>query len=120
MERADVVLLGADSISIQGLVNKIGTKGVAQVAKNLKKDLFVLAGTDKVLPLGVRPYHKEYRDPCEIYSCNANLDVLNYYFDLTSMGLMDGLITEDGIFDIYQLMDLIDRNEAHPLLKEKY
>lgn len=118
MENADIVLLGADSISIQGLVNKIGTKGIAQVARNLKKEMFVLAGTDKVLPLGVRPYHKEFRDPCEIHSCDSELKVLNYYFDLTSMGLMDGLITEDGIFDIYQLMDLIDRNEAHPLLKD--
>lgn len=120
MESADLVLLGADSISIQGLVNKIGTKGVAQVARNLRKNIFVLAGTDKVLPLGVRPYEKDLRDPCEIYDGKAKLNVHNYYFDLTSMGLMDGLMTEDGIYDIYQLMDLIDRNVAHPLLKDRF
>jgi translation initiation factor eIF-2B subunit delta len=117
IERANLVLLGADSISIQGLVNKIGTKGVAQVARNLKKELFVLAGTDKILPLGVRPYSKDFRDSDEIFTCKSGMEVLNYYFDLTSMGLMDGLVTEDGVMDIYQLMDLIDRNEAHPLLK---
>lgn len=119
IEAADLVLLGADSISIQGLVNKIGTKGVAQVARNLQKDLYVLAGTDKVMPLGVRPYEKDLRNPEEIYKGSHGLDVRNYYFDLTSMGLMSGLVTEDGIFDIYQLMELIDRNVAHPLLKEQ-
>ncbi len=119
IESADLVLLGADSISIQGLVNKIGTKGVAQVARNLRKDIYVLAGTDKVMPLGVRPYEKDLRDPGEIYKGDHGLKVKNYYFDLTSMGLMDGLVTEDGIYDIYQLMELIDRNVAHPALKKQ-
>jgi translation initiation factor 2B subunit (eIF-2B alpha/beta/delta family) len=119
IEEADLVLLGADSISIQGLVNKIGTKGVSQVARNLRKDIYVLAGTDKVMPLGVRPYEKDLRSPGEIYKGDHDLDVRNYYFDLTSMGLMDGLVTEDGVYDIYQLMELIDRNVAHPKLKEQ-
>ncbi len=118
IEGADMVLLGADSISIQGLVNKIGTKGIAQVSRALKKDLYVLAGTDKILPLGVRPYYKDHRNATEIYKGKSNLKVLNYYFDLTSMGLMDGLVTEDGTMDIYSLMDFFDSNEAHPLLKE--
>lgn len=118
IEAADLVLLGADSISIQGLVNKIGTKGVAQVARNLQKDIYVLAGTDKVMPLGVWPYEKDLRKPEEIYKGSHDLDVRNYYFDLTSMGLMNGLVTEDGIYDIYQLMELIDMNVAHPHLKE--
>ena len=118
IEGADMTLLGADSVSIQGLVNKIGTKGIAQVSRALKKDLYVLAGTDKILPLGVRPYYKDHRNTNEIYNGKSDLKVLNYYFDLTSMGLMDGLVTEDGIMDIYSLMDFFDSNEAHPLLKD--
>ncbi|HHD15129.1 MAG TPA: hypothetical protein ENK47_00300 [Euryarchaeota archaeon] len=118
LEDADIVFLGADSISLEGIVNKIGTKGIAQVARNLRKDVFVLAGTDKILPLGIKPYRKELKNIKEIYPGKLKLNVRNYYFDMTSIGLMKGFITEDGIMDIYQIMELIDRNIPHKELKK--
>lgn len=117
LEDADMVLFGADSISLEGLVNKIGTKGIAQVARNLRKEIYVLAGTDKVLPLGIKPYSKELRNISEIYPGKLDLKVKNYYFDITSLGLMDGFITEDGLMNIYQIMELIDSNPPHKLVK---
>ena len=98
VKESDLVLVGADAITPEGAVNKIGTYGLALAAREGKIPFYVLAGTEKFLP---SPFSKtlriEKKDPTEI-TCETipHGKVENVYFDLTPLDLITGVVTQEG------------------------
>lgn len=79
LPQASLVLVGADSISARGLVNKAGTALIARAACALQIPMYALCSSDKFLPPDYDP-----PQPCE-------------GFDLTPLHYLAGIVTEDGI-----------------------
>lgn len=102
----DAIIVGADRITAQGdVANKIGTYGVAVLAKYHKIPFYVAAPYstfDLTLTSG-NQIPIEMRDPDEVcYFGNrrtapADVDVLNPAFDVTPHELIAGIITERGV-----------------------
>jgi translation initiation factor eIF-2B subunit delta len=95
----DLVMVGADAITPDGVVNKIGTYGLALVARDKSIPFYVLAGTEKFLP---PPFSQalriEKRDPKEITKeAMPNVNVENLYFDVTPLDLITGVVTQEGM-----------------------
>ena len=95
----DVVMTGADAITPDGVVNKIGTYALALAAREKKVPFYVLAGTEKFLPspfaLALRI---EEKDPTEVtQEAIPNSRVENRYFDITPLGLITAAVTQDGV-----------------------
>lgn len=102
----DVVFVGADRIAANGdAANKIGTYGLAVLARHHHIPFYVLAPTSTIdhaaatgadIPI-------EARDPDEIRRgfgrriAPADVDVWNPAFDITPADLITGIITEHGI-----------------------
>jgi Translation initiation factor 2B subunit, eIF-2B alpha/beta/delta family len=97
--RIDLILVGGDSISTEGLVNKIGTLGLALFAKEFRIPFYALLGTEKFLPSQLMPHFRiESRDPEEVLiKDDDGINVVNQYFDITPVSFLDGVITEAGI-----------------------
>jgi translation initiation factor 2B subunit (eIF-2B alpha/beta/delta family) len=89
------VLVGADAVTREGAVNKIGTLGLAFAAKQVGVPFYCFAGTEKFLPPGA-PFEIAERDPAEIVRSSPNLHGFNLYFDQTPLDLISKLFTEDG------------------------
>ena len=94
----DVVLVGADSIGDIGLVNKIGTRATALLARRAGVPMYALADSTKLLPAGwpqelddARAAHEVWRD------APAGVTVWNRYFEATPLAYLDGVVTEDGL-----------------------
>ncbi len=98
MERASLVLVGADSVSMRGLTNKTGTAMLADIARARNVPLYSACGSEKFLPLGC-PEPKEPAKPAaEITAVSApGLSVENYYFDRTPLDRFTGVVTEEGV-----------------------
>lgn len=98
IKRADRVLVGADAMTEQGVVNKVGTRGVAQAAKYDNVPFLVAAERNKFVMSGYfRPRFDEHT-PLEItHRRTPNVTVRNIYFDSTPWDLVTGVITEDGL-----------------------
>jgi len=77
-ERADVALVGADAVTDEGAVNKIGTRLLALAAHDAQIGFYVLAGTSKYLPARIWG------------SVEAPL------CDETPLALVDAVVTERG------------------------
>jgi len=93
-----LVLVGADSVSSRGLVNKTGTAAIALAASALHVPMYALCGSQKFLPEGYELPPEPLKDPREILNEPAeNVSVRNYYFDLTPLDRLTGLVTEAGI-----------------------
>jgi len=105
-QRLDAVIVGADRIAANGdTANKIGTLGVAVLAKHFKVPFIVAAPTSTIdwacasgqqIPI-------EQRDGAEVTRAFGSqvapdgVDVLNPAFDVTPAELITAIITERGI-----------------------
>jgi translation initiation factor 2B subunit (eIF-2B alpha/beta/delta family) len=96
---SDLVMVGADAITLKGVVNKIGTYGLALAARAKKIPFYVLAGKEKFLPAPFSDAIRiEKNDPKEITRESvANVVVENVYFDLTPLALITGVVTQEGV-----------------------
>jgi len=99
----DVVVLGADSILANGnLVNKIGTYSLALFAKELKIPFYSISSRWK-LDVGeisngrkIKIDEKPAKEVWDHNIINDNLDVINYYFDITPGELITSYLTDFG------------------------
>jgi translation initiation factor 2B subunit (eIF-2B alpha/beta/delta family) len=96
---SDLVMVGADAITLKGVVNKIGTYGLALAAREKRIPFYVLAGKEKFLP---PPFSDAIRieknDPKEITRESlTNVVVENRYFDFTPLALITGVVTQEGV-----------------------
>lgn len=100
LREINLVITGADRISEENYVNKIGTLAVAAGAAAVKIPFYVAAETYKILKdteFAVRFYPE---DPAEIYDGKVKqLNAENYYFESIPLEYVSKIICEDGIFD---------------------
>ncbi|MDE1851151.1 MAG: S-methyl-5-thioribose-1-phosphate isomerase [Candidatus Micrarchaeota archaeon] len=103
-EKISKVLLGADRILMNGTVaNKIGTYGLAVLAKYHKIPFYVAAPVSTIDPKG-KTIPIEQRKPEEVRNILGRLQitiqdaqVLNPAFDITPDSLVSAIVTERGI-----------------------
>jgi translation initiation factor eIF-2B subunit delta len=77
--RADIVITGADAVTEEGAVNKIGTYLLALAAREAGAPCYVIAGTTKLVPDDV---WRRVTAPL---------------YDQTPLDLVDGVVTERGV-----------------------
>lgn len=101
--KVDAVIVGADRITANGdVANKIGTYGVAVLARFHKIPFYVAAPSSTIdlsLPVGAH-IPIEQRSRSEVLPKRIEgVDVWNPAFDVTPASLVTGIITEGGVFD---------------------
>jgi translation initiation factor eIF-2B subunit delta len=93
-----LVWAGADAISLRGISNKTGTALIALAARELGVPFYVLCSSDKFLPASYSPPPEAPKDPDEILDRGLpQVTAVNYYFDLTPLSCVSGIVTESGI-----------------------
>ena len=98
VERADVVLLGADSLSEGSLINKTGTKAICLLAKEAVVPCYAACESSKFIPQKLSPKKEQSRDPNEVWTDPPpETTIENYYFDSVPLDLFTGIITEEGV-----------------------
>jgi translation initiation factor 2B subunit (eIF-2B alpha/beta/delta family) len=107
MEEMSVAMVGGDSLTPQGLVNKVGTRGLAMAAEKLGVPFYALCSTEKLLPMGLGYEPKlDLYDPRQILQQPPeNLEIVNCYFDITPLDQLTGVITEKGLIHGDYLME---------------
>jgi len=99
--KPDLAIIGADAITSLGtIINKIGSKLLALVAKEFDFPFYIAA---TLLKLDMRTMYGEHiiiemRDPSEIWEDPPkNVVILNPAFETVSPDYIDGIITEIGV-----------------------
>jgi ribose 1,5-bisphosphate isomerase len=123
LDRADHVLVGADSIAADGsVINKIGTSGLAVNARERGVPVVVAAQTIKLHPdtMTGHTVEIETRDETEVLSADERaaltgaedaidegLSVENPAFDVTPPRYVDAIVTERGQFPPESIVTLM-------------
>jgi translation initiation factor eIF-2B subunit delta len=109
------LLIGADAITPVGIINKVGTLGMALVARSSGVPVYCLAGSEKFLPVGGEAGIEE-RDPAEIVAADKNLRGFNIYFDQTPLELITKFFSEDGVLTPAGVLGKLSAVSLHPSL----
>jgi len=116
---ADMILVGGDAITTKGLINKIGTKGIAMVAHHYKIPMYALCSTIKFLPDDYPVALDLKKNPHEILSRKiSNITPINYYFDCTPLNFLTGIITEQEILQPTKIKEYIKHQKIHNIFKK--
>jgi len=111
---ADMIIVGGDAITNTGLINKIGTKGIAIAAQQCKTPIYALCSTIKFLPCNYYLNLDHQKNPNEIISNKiSNITPINYYFDLTPLEFLTGVITEKEILKRPEIKERIKHLKIH-------
>jgi translation initiation factor 2B subunit (eIF-2B alpha/beta/delta family) len=117
---ADVVLIGADAVFPHGLVNKLGTHALVQLARLHRVPAYSLCTSLKWLPQDAKTLFRiEDHPPCEVWpEAPEDLRVTNHYFDTTPLELLSGIVSESGISTPGQLSRVLLRRQLAPALRQ--
>jgi len=92
-KKVDLILLGADAITKEGAINKIGSGMYAELARLHKIPLYIVSYS---LKYAKKPIKIEQRAGNEIWN-NKNIKIKNPAFEIIPGELISGIISEFGI-----------------------
>jgi len=98
-ERADIALVGADSITARGVINKLGTTSLVLTCRHAGTPCYVVADRHKWFPSGAAaPAFSQRKPEVEVWSNPpSGVTIWNAYFECTPMTLFSGIVGEDGV-----------------------
>ena len=95
--RCDHVLVGADAITEEVLVNKAGTLALAVACREFGVPVLAVADRSKLLPHGLLPENDRWRDPSELWDgAPDGVRVRNRYFEKVPLKYIGRFLMEDG------------------------
>jgi translation initiation factor 2B subunit (eIF-2B alpha/beta/delta family) len=121
LSEAHVVLVGADAVFPHGLVNKVGTHALVQLAGLHGIPVYSLCTSQKYLPAAAASlFHIAAHNPTEVWSdAPAGLKIHNVYFDTTPLPLFTGIISEREVHTPAALRQALEQQSLVPALQRR-
>lgn len=108
MKKADIVLLGADAVTAERVINKIGSELVAETAEKYQVPLYICTDSWKLDPKTLFGYEEdiEKRPYTEVWPSHPKgVKIDNHAFERIDPNLIMGIISELGIFKHSQFIE---------------
>ncbi len=116
---AQLVLVGADHLGGYGLVNKVGTYGIALAAQAHNVPMYALCGSEKFLPPGFVPPSQAHWPAEQVWdAAPAQVAISNLYFDCTPLEALAGIVTEQGVQPAVGIEAWLAATKLHPALRQ--
>lgn len=118
---ADLVLLGADALTPVGLINKVGTSGLALLATGAGVPVYCVAGRLKMLASAslIDP-HREGEHLADVWGeCPKGVRVMDRYYDLTQLDAVKGFVIEEAILPPSELRSRLRSIRLHAALRKR-
>lgn len=108
ISRGARVMVGSDALSVHGLVNKIGTRMIAQAAQHAGVQVYVVATTHRFLPPTVPLLTQGLKNPGQTASGRRlPYTVVNLTFDRTPLESVTACVAEHTILDQQTLIEVL-------------
>ncbi len=97
VDKSEIVLIGSDAITSQGVINRAGSFSLALSAKQFKKPFFVIGHTSKVLYGHLSSYFSVYKENGDKLSAPKGSKPIGDVFDLTPWKIVSAVIINSMI-----------------------
>jgi translation initiation factor 2B subunit (eIF-2B alpha/beta/delta family) len=113
LAEADVVVVGADAVFPDHLINKLGTHALARLAHLRGIPCFSLCAVNKFLPAVATALWRLVDHPGdEVWPAAPDgLAISNRYFDATPLALLSGVVSDHGIYTPEALRHLLQQRQ---------
>jgi translation initiation factor 2B subunit (eIF-2B alpha/beta/delta family) len=121
VREADVVLVGVDSLAPQGVIGKLGTAGLALVAREGAVPVYALADRGKIWPVRMGVPTIRERSAAEVWAeAPLGVGISNHYYDVADWAFFEGIVVETGLVQKEQLLGAGQKQPVHPDLASLY
>src|SRR5262249_39548142 len=119
LAEANVVVVGADAVFPEHLVNKLGTHALVHLAQRQGIPCFSLCAANKFLPTAATALLRIAEHPGHEVWLDAphGLAISNHYFDTTPLALLSGIVSDQGIYTPEALRLLLQHQKLSPALQ---
>lgn len=98
LQQASQLWIGADAVTEQGVLNKIGSFAAALAAREHSVPAYALASRRKLLPAATAALRIAEMPPAEVWKVPASgVQPRNVYFELVPLSLLRGVVVEDDV-----------------------
>lgn len=98
LSQARMVWLGADAVTEQGVINKVGSFAAALAAREHSVPVYALAARRKFLPAATGALTIAEMPPDEVWKTPAEgVRPRNVYFEVVPLPLVRGIVVEDAV-----------------------
>lgn len=116
MEQASLILVGADQITPESVINKIGTRMIALAARERGLPIYALCDTSKFTAHRAR-VTKDRHSADELWAeAPEPVAVSNLYFEPTPLAHFSSIVMEDGAIDPADAARRASEIKLHPVL----
>ncbi|MCX8159008.1 MAG: translation initiation factor eIF-2B [Candidatus Pacearchaeota archaeon] len=105
---ADMVLLGADAILEDGIINKIGSEAIAEIAFLKKKPVYIVADSWKFSPKNVKIEERDFKEVWE--KAPKKIKIRNPAFEKVNKKYIKKIISELGILRFNEFVKRVKKN----------
>ena len=118
IERAHIVLTGADKITPEHAMNKIGTRMIALAARERGLPIYAICDTSKFIAADyLRNAGKDQMSAEELWpDAPSGVMVINRYFESTPLAYFTGIVTELGVLSIMDASLAAEKTSIDQLL----
>jgi ribose 1,5-bisphosphate isomerase len=119
LAEANVVVVGADAVFPDHLVNKLGTHALARLAQLQGIPCFSLCAANKFFPTAATALLRIMEHPGQEVWPEApdGLAISNRYFDTTPLALLSGIVSDQGSYTPEALRLLLQQRRLSPALQ---
>jgi len=96
-KKADKIFLGADALLEKGIINKIGSEVIAQIAKNEKIPVYVVADSWKYSSRNVKLEQRNFHEVWKKISEKSHIKIKNPAFEFVLKKYIKAIVSEFGI-----------------------
>lgn len=107
LEKADLVLLGADAILKSGVINKIGSEAISEIAKVHKIPVYIISDSWKFYPKKVKIEERNFKEVWK--KAPKNIKIRNPAFEKIPKEYVKKIISELGILNYNQFIKKADK-----------
>ena len=98
LNRATKILVGADTVTAENLVNKVGTRMITLAAREKGLPIYALCDSSKFINLADTPASQKQGSTAEVWEdAPEGVEISNRYFEPTPLNLFTGFVTEEGV-----------------------
>lgn len=119
LEGCDAVIIGADTISNNVFLNKIGSYPLVLSAKEKEIPTYIVSDDSKLLPEDLKMSKGESHPSNEVWYTVKEINVHNEYFERVPLKYVSSVIGE-SVFSKDDIRNKVKRKEVSELLKDIY
>ncbi|MEA3414264.1 MAG: hypothetical protein U9Q99_01935 [Nanoarchaeota archaeon] len=109
-KKVSKIFLGADALLKKGIVNKVGSEVIAQVAKNQKVSIYIIADSWKYSPKNLELEKRDFDEVWKKIPKKSKIKIQNPAFEFVPKKYIKKIVTEFGCLRYHKFLRVVKKN----------